>query len=202
LLALLVEKTSGQSLPDFLRDNVFKPAGMTHPYVQTAMSQKQDRLRTKTYEYNNHYEMKLELMDTLVDWREWTYNLALITGGSGVNSTTGDMLLFDRALSQGKLLKAQTLEEAYAPYKLNNGKFAEPLDIAYSGLGWFIFKDDSHGRIVWESGANPGVISFFARNLKLKQAIVVMHNAKCDPFVSNFPESGLFVLVDENAIYQ
>jgi tetratricopeptide (TPR) repeat protein len=50
-------------------------------------------------------------------------------------------------------------------------------------LGWFIFKDNSHGTIIWGSGANPGVISFFARNLDLKQAIVVLHNVKCDPFV-------------------
>jgi CubicO group peptidase (beta-lactamase class C family) len=50
LLALLVEKTGGQSLPDDLRDNIFKPDGMKHTFVQTAMSQKNDPLRTKTYQ--------------------------------------------------------------------------------------------------------------------------------------------------------
>ncbi|HEY8670399.1 MAG TPA: serine hydrolase [Terriglobales bacterium] len=183
LLALLVEKTSGQSLPDYLKNHIFTPARMTHTFVQTSMSQKDDPVRTKTYQYNNHFEMKLELMDTLSDWKEWTYNLAMMTGGSGIVSTSGDMLLFDKALNQGKLLKPQSLEEAYTPYRLNNGQPAEPFDITYSGLGWFIFKDHSHGRIVWASGANPGVISFFARNLDRKQAIVVLHNVKCDPFV-------------------
>lgn len=182
LLGLLIEKLSGQSLADYTRDHIFRPAGMMHSYVQTTMSQKLEPYRTKNYQYSNHYEMKLQYMDTLKDWREWTYNLALETGGGGIISTTGDMLRFNDALTAGKLLNAQTLEEAYTPAKLNNGKPAQPFDITYCGLGWFIFKDASHGKIVWGSGANPGTISFIASNIDQRQCLVVLHNVKCNPF--------------------
>lgn len=182
LLALLVEKISGQTLADYTRDYIFKPAGMDHSYIQTTMSQKQELDRTKNYQYNNHFEAKLQWVDTLHDLKEWTYNLALETGGSGIISTVTDMLYFDAALNAGKLLKQATLEEAYTPYKLNNGLPARPFDITYCGLGWFIFKDTSNGRIVWGSGANPGAISFIAHNTDRHQCLVVLHNIKCNPF--------------------
>jgi len=182
LLGLLVEKLSEQSLADYTRDHIFKPAGMDHSYVQTAMSQKQEANRTRNYQYSNHFEMKLQFVDSLSDWREWTYNLALETGGGGMISTSGDMLRFNTALEAGKLLKPQTLWEAYTPYKLNNGQLAQPFDITYCGLGWFIFKDATNGKIVWGSGANPGTISLIASNTDRHQCLVVLHNVKCNPF--------------------
>lgn len=182
LLGLLVEKLSGQSLADYTLNHIFKPAGMKDSYVQTTMVQKQEAGRTKNYQYNNHFEMKLQWVDTLSDWREWTYNLALETGGGGIISTSADMLRFNTALESGKLLKRQTLQEAYTPYQLNNGKPAQPFDITYCGLGWFIFKDTSNGKIVWGSGANPGTISLIASNIDRKQCLVVLHNVKCNPF--------------------
>jgi tetratricopeptide (TPR) repeat protein len=126
--------------------------------------------------------MKLQFVDTLSDWREWTYNLALETGGGGIISTAGDLLRFNAALEAGKLLKPRTLQEAYTPYQLNNGQSAQPFDLTYCGLGWFIFKDVSHGKIVWGSGANPGTISFIASNIDQHQCLVVLHNVKCNPF--------------------
>jgi len=182
LLGVLVEKISGQTLAAYTHDHIFKIAGMDHSYIQTAMKQKEDPSRTKNYQYSNHFEVKLQWVDTLSDWKEWTYNLALETGGGGIISTAGDMLRFDAALSAGKLLKQKTLEEAYTPYQLNNGQLAQPFDITYCGLGWFIFKDTSQGRIVWGSGANPGTISFMASNIDRHQCLVVLHNIKCNPF--------------------
>lgn len=181
LLALLVEKTSKQTLAAYMHDQVFKPAGMHHSYIQTSFSQKQEPHRTKNYMFSNHFEMKLQWVDTLPDWKEWTHNLALMTGGGGIVSTTTDLLSFDIAVRSGKLLNPKTLEEAYTPYQLNNGLPAQPSDITYCGLGWFIFKDTSHGRTVWGSGANPGTISFYASNLDQKQCFVVLRNCKCNP---------------------
>lgn len=181
LLALLVEKISGQTLSAYTRDHIFKPAGMEHSYIQITFAQKNEVHRTRNYMYSNHYEMKLQWVDTLQDWKEWTHNLGLITGGGGIISTTRDLTKFDEALRSGKLLRPATWVEACTPYRLNDGQLAQPFDITYCGLGWFIFKDSSHGRIVWGSGANPGTISFLASNLDQKQCFVVLHNVKCNP---------------------
>jgi CubicO group peptidase (beta-lactamase class C family) len=182
LLGFLVEKISGLTLPAYTREHIFNIAGMNHSYIQTALQQKEGPHRTKNYQFNNHVEIKLQWVDTLSDLKEWSYNLALETGGDGIISTADDMLRFDAALSAGKLLKPETLAEAYSPYILNNGLPAQPFDITYCGLGWFIFKDTSHGRVVWGSGANPGTISFIARNIDRHQCLVVLHNIRCNGF--------------------
>lgn len=182
LLGLLIEKISGETLAEYMHAHIFLPAAMKETYTQTTMAQKQQGQRVKNYQYNTHYETKLQLMDTLKDWKEWTYNLALETGGSGIISTTGDMLRFDEALYTNKLLQPQTLQEAFTPYTLNNGMPAQPFDMTYCGLGWFIFKDATQGTIVWGSGANPGTISLFVRNITSHKCFVVLHNVKCNPF--------------------
>jgi len=182
LLALLVEKISGQTMAAYVRDYIFQPARMIHSYVQTSMKQKEDPDRTKNYQYRNHIAFQLQWVDTVKNLKEWSYNLALETGGGGIISTTSDMLRFDAALNAGKLLKPKTLEEAYAPYILNNGKPAQLFDLTYCCLGWFVFKDTSHGRVVWGSGSNPGKISFFARNIDRHQCLVVLHNIKSNSF--------------------
>jgi tetratricopeptide (TPR) repeat protein len=127
--------------------------------------------------------MKLQLMDTLDDWKEWTYSLALLSGAGGIISTAPDLLKFGAALGSGKLLKMKTLKEAYAPFILNDGQPEQSFDFTYCGLGWFIFKDTSNGKIIWGSGADPGAISFFAINLAKKQTLVILHNVKSNPFL-------------------
>jgi CubicO group peptidase (beta-lactamase class C family) len=183
ILALLVEKTSGNNLASYMKDFIFIPAGMNNTCVQTSLSQRLEPDRTKNYHYSNHFEMKLQWMDTIADWKEWTYNLALMTGAGGIISTTPDLIRFNHALNAGKLINKSTLNEAYTPCQLNNGKLAQPFDMFYCGFGWFIFKDTSNGKIVFGSGSDPGAISFFASNLDRNQCLVVLHNIKCNPFI-------------------
>ena len=64
LLALLVEKISNLSFAIYMQRNIFLPAGMTHTYIQTSLVQKADKNRCNNYTYNNHYEMKLQQMDS------------------------------------------------------------------------------------------------------------------------------------------
>lgn len=179
LLALLVEKLSGQSFAVYIKDHIFIPAGMNSSYIQTELSQNKDKHRAVSYQFNNHFEMKFQQMDTLNDWKEWTYNLSGLVGGNNVISNTIDLLKYDRALYSGVLLAPATLEEAFTPVKLNNGENNKAVQGSSCGLGWFIFNDTTAGKIVWHSGANPGVTTLFARNITNRQTIIVLHNVKC-----------------------
>jgi CubicO group peptidase (beta-lactamase class C family) len=175
-LALLIEKLSREPFDQYLRNHIFVPAGMNNTYLQTSLSQTKDKNRTLNYLYNNHYEMKLEWVDTLADRREWTYNLTGMVGGNGLVSTAIDLLKFDQALYSAKLLKAATLELAFTPVKLNNGQNNQAIAGTSCGLGWFIFNDTSNGKIVWHSGSNPGVTTLFARNITKKQTYILLQN--------------------------
>jgi CubicO group peptidase (beta-lactamase class C family) len=175
LLALLVEKISKQSFVSYCRQYIFIPAGMKSTYVQTSINEAKRPNEVIGYQYNNRFEMKLQQMDTLPDWKEWTYNLTGLIGGNNVISTALDLSRFDQALNSNVLLKPSTLEEAYTPVKLNSGENNKAASGSSCGLGWFIF-DTPQGKIVWHSGSNPGISTLFARNLKKTECYIVLQN--------------------------
>jgi CubicO group peptidase (beta-lactamase class C family) len=179
LLAVLVEKISKQPFALYVKKNIFKPAGMANSYVQTNLSQTKESNRTVNYQYNNHFEMRLQKMDTLKDWKEWTYNLTGLYGSSNIVSNSIDLLSYDKALYNGTLLQQSTLNEAFTPVKLNNGENNKAVSGTFCGLGWFIFTDSSNGKIVWHSGSNPGVTTLFVRNITKKQTCIVLQNVTC-----------------------
>jgi CubicO group peptidase (beta-lactamase class C family) len=181
LLALLVEKISHEPFAVYMKKHVFLPAGMSETYVQTSLVQTKDKYRTVNYQFNNHYEMKLLQMDTLPDWKTWTYNLTGLDGGNNVVSNVTDMLKYDKALYTGKLLKPTTLEEAFTPTKLNNGENSKAIPGYSTGLGWFVSEDTSLGEIMQHSGANPGVSTIMLRNITKKQCIIILQNVQSPP---------------------
>jgi tetratricopeptide (TPR) repeat protein len=152
---------------------------MSQSYVQTDLSQTKASNRSVNYQYNNHFEMRLLKMDTVKDWMEWTYNLTGLYGGNSVVSTTRDMLKYDRALYNGILLSRKSLGEAFTPVKLNNGENNKAILGTSCGLGWFIFNDTTNGKIVWHSGANPGVTTLLARNITKRETYIVVQNISC-----------------------
>lgn len=176
LLAMLVEKISRMPFADYLKQHIFLPAGMTISYLQTSLNQTKEVNRTKNYIYNNHYEVKLQFVDTLADRREWTYNQTGCYGGNNVVATAADLFKYDEALYNGKLLKPATLDEAFTPVKLNNGQTNQAIAGTSSGLGWFIFTDTTAGKIVWHSGSNPGVTTLLARNITTNESYIVLLN--------------------------
>jgi CubicO group peptidase (beta-lactamase class C family) len=181
LLALLIEKVSKQSFADYMKKNVFIPAGMMHTYVQTSLSEKNDKNRAATYMYSNHFEMKLQQMDTLSHMKEWTYNLAGLTGSTNVISCTRDLLQYDKALYSSKLVKPATMEEAFTPVRVNGKENIAVQGLSY-GLGWFVEKDSIRGKTVSHSGAAPGIVTYFIRNLSRKQTVIILMNVQASAF--------------------
>lgn len=175
LLALLVEKISSQPFDEYVRQNIFIPAEMKNTYVQTNLLQRQEKLRCQNYMYNNHYEMKLQQMDTLPDWKKYTYNFTGLTGSTNVISNIKDLWSFVHALNNNKLLNPNSQEEVYKPVKLNSGEINKAAQGSY-GLGWFIEADSTNNKIVSHSGAAPGVTTFLIRNLSTNQTLIILQN--------------------------
>ena len=68
-----------------------------------------------------------------------------INAAAGLVSTARDLALYDRALSDGVLLRPATLELAWTPANTNSGQ-STPY-----GLGWFTERVDGE-RVVWHYG--------------------------------------------------
>jgi len=179
LLALLVEHLSGMRFQDYLTKYIFRPAGMDHTYIDTPLIYVKDTHRAVRYEFVSYASSRLIRVDLVKKDRISTVILGAILGPDGVVSTSGDLLKFDQALYGGKILKPETLEEAFRPASLNNGEkvvMGWANTVSYYGLGWMILCDSTYGKVVWHSGGDPGEVTVFLRNITKKQTVVVLDN--------------------------
>jgi len=153
LLALIVEKASGQSYPDFIRTTFFEPLKMTDSYVfnlsDTARSMKSYKRTGRPY--------PLEFLD-------------VVYGDKNIYSTTHDLLKWDMALRAGILFKQSTLDSAYTPYS-----FEKPGKRNY-GLGWRMLLEPNGKKLIYHNGWWHGNRTVFIRMLDEGATIIALCN--------------------------
>ncbi len=159
LLGYIIEKVSGQSYGDYLQQTFFDPLGMSN----TGLHHQGVKLEKEALGYS----YKDGEPERAPDW-EMTW-----AGGAGaLYSTVGDLFKWNEAVFSGKVLEEASLQAAFTPVKLNNGKEA-PYKFGY---GWMIgdlrgWKTISHG------GGLPGFITFLTRFPEQNITITVLTNA-------------------------
>jgi len=173
LLGYIVEKVSGKSLGDYLKETFFDPLNMkdtgTHRWPLVL-----DHEATG-YSYVGGKVQKA---------RNWDMSRA---GGAGaLYSTVGDLYRWNEAIFNGKLLKKSSLEAAFTPAKLNDGSIARGVGDEY-GYGWAIgqirgLKLISHG------GGLNGFSSYLMRLPEKQLTVTVLAN--CLPSIPELATSG------------
>lgn len=137
LLALIIERASGQSFGDFLRERIFVPLGMSdsgHHGNAAAI------IPGRAQGYSPVGLAALER----APWIDWSVK----TGNGSVYSTVADLHRFARALSAHELLSAESIEKMLTA------------QIESTGYGWFV--RPRHGRAqVHINGRSPGFTSYF-----------------------------------------
>ena len=153
LLALLVEKQSGKRFPDFLQQTFFTPLQMKHTFLFNSLD---------TSKVNPSY-----------DWRGRIIPLNFLDGVYGdknIYTTPRDLLIWDRALTSGKIFTPQTLEQAYAPYS------NEKSGIRNYGLGWRMNIYPNGKKTIYHNGWWHGNNASFVRLLPDSAVIIVVGN--------------------------
>jgi D-alanyl-D-alanine carboxypeptidase len=110
LLGALIEQVSGESYYDYVRDHVFRPAGMRSTGSLPESVEVPDR--AVGYLRTSPGRPWVANTDTL-PWRG--------TAAGGGYSTVGDLLRFAQALGSGRLLSKATLAEATRPHQQQYG---------------------------------------------------------------------------------
>ena len=175
LLALLVERLSGVPYEDFLQKNIFEPAGMTST---RCCHIRRDGIPFANFARATVFEEGKWVAD--VDSAE-NGDVAAFDGLNGddyVFTNIFDMLRWDRALREGKVLTKEEQQLMYTPAKLNNGEdavFDEDDGLGY-GFGWGVGHDEKLGLIVSHSGGMPGVATWFERFLDADRVLVILSN--------------------------
>lgn len=167
ILGRIVERVSGESLQDFFARRIFKPLAMRNTFYPPFAD---DNRRAAGYT-----SFALSEPEAIVADASWTF------AAGGLLSTATDLLKWNLALMDGKILKPESLKLMTEARKLADGS-----DSGYGG-GLFV-SVDAGGVESWEhGGATSG---FLAENLMIpatRSAIVVLSNAD---FV--LPGAGLF----------
>ncbi|ASB90899.1 serine hydrolase [Bacillus sonorensis] len=171
LLAVIIEKASGLSFPDFMKKNIFGPVNMQSTRVYNR------RLQPETiddyafgYVYDIHkgqYILPDELEET-----EYVYYLDGIQGDGTVNSTIRDLYVFDQALYTDSLIIQASKELAFSPVRLKNG---ETVDY---GCGWLLQNSPEKGRIVSHSGGWPGYSTKMIRYIDQQKTFIYLSNVE------------------------
>jgi CubicO group peptidase (beta-lactamase class C family) len=205
ILGSIIEKVSGKSYTDFLAAAVFKPLGMEHTLVFRRRYEKR-ALPGYAYGYvQDPTTNKYVLPDSLALTATMVYTLDGIVGDGTVNSTTGDLFRWSRALDENRLVSKALLEEALTPGKLNNGKAHQ------YGYGWMIGNSKIAGKVLNHSGGWPGYRTFIEKHPATGTLIIVLTNyekesmpmAKISRILYNIPEEKkTAVTLDEKVLQE
>jgi len=170
LLASIIEKVSGMEFGAYLHKYIFKPLGMKNTMV---FRRRFEKKQLPDYAYGYVFDdnsKKFVLPDSLPATASMVYCLDGIVGDGTVNSTTGDLLIWDQALYSSKLLPADMLQEAFVPGVLNDGKKTN------YGFGWGINDLKGIGKVVSHTGGWPGYNTLIERHLDANKTIIILKN--------------------------
>ena len=168
LLAALVEVSSGKSFEEYVKEKLFKPAGMGDSGFIKDRGLDAKRAASRLADGDSS--------SSAVDWfYGWGYR-----GMGGVVSTAPDLLKWDRALRGEKILDAKTKATLYAPAK------------EHYACGWFVEKT-KHGTKAHHSGGVAGFATWFTRYLDEDVVIIILSNGATNIYeVSKAVEGALF----------
>lgn len=153
LLALIIEKVSARSFPDFMHEEFFEPLHMNHSFV----FQLKDTARaTPSFQPGGSL--------WALDYLDLTY------GDKNIYSTPRDLLKWDQILYTDQIISKELLEAAFSPYS-----FEKPGTHNY-GLGWRLELLPNNKKIIYHFGRWHGNNSAFTRLTDEKVTIIILGN--------------------------
>jgi CubicO group peptidase (beta-lactamase class C family) len=153
LLAMIIEKVTGLSYPQYMKQKFFDPLGMHNTYVFTLA----DTLHaTPSFTGTGTY-WEFDFLDA-------TY------GDKNIYSTPRDLLKWDQALYTDQVIRPSLLDSAFMPYS------NERPSIHNYGLGFRLQILPSGKKVVYHFGKWHGFNAAFARLMDEKATIIVLGN--------------------------
>ena len=171
LLAEIVEKVAAVPFEDFLRKEIFEPAGMTTAYV---------RHRRKDHETVPDLAWAMVREDDKFVIPEESQRSRFVTtldGNSGdgnVYASVLDLFAWDQALRAGKVLTFEEQELMYTPGKLNDGTIVGEEGAYGYGFGWYVVEPEGLGKVVSHGGGWPGVDTWYGRYLDADMVLILL----------------------------
>lgn len=155
ILAAIVEKVSGEKYGDYLRDHIFRIAGMNHTYLS-----KIDAKKLAT----GYQNMRLvEMKD----------DESQLTGAGDIISTVGDLLKYNNAFHENRLLPPEEINKMETGY-IDSARWG----IFKYGYGWNVADNlISFGKPMLEhNGSLPGFKTELVDFIHDRITVIVLSN--------------------------
>ncbi len=171
LLALVVERASGEPFAKFMRNEIFKPLGMTGAWIH---DDPRAVPKHPTLGYVNAVGYAREKKGPYrPSWGAPPFRTeTLLTAGDGALwCSLEDMARWDAGLRAGKLVQAATWRQALTPTRTGNGKRNT------YGFGWTL-ELDGRGKLTGfgHGGSWGGFLTSYSRNLAADRTVILLSN--------------------------
>ena len=170
LLSLIVERVSGKSFATFLHDRIFMPLGMTHT---VAHRDGVDVVSNRAFGYTRENGAWI---------RHDQSSTSAVLGDGGIYSSIDDMLKWDAAQYDSRLLHEEWRRVGFTPHT--------PTDVpgVSYGFGWRIT-----GETLWHSGETAGFRNVIVRYPGRHLTVVILTNRdEGDPYETALAIAKLF----------
>lgn len=156
LLGCILEKLTGMSYAEVIRQLIFEPLGMKHSHYLSPEAVIPSR--ASGYEHSEQGFQHAHIIPAVV-----TY------AAGALGSTLEDLQIWNAALREERLLNHATWQRIYRPLELADGRREN------YGLGWGLGQYRHHPYIC-HGGGVPGFSAFFGRFLEDDVALIVLSN--------------------------
>ena len=137
LLGYILEKITGQTYEEYLKQHLFFPAALNHTYYIHP-----EKIIPLTASGYSSFDGK--------NWEDAELqNVTILYSAGGLMANAEDLFKWHQSLIEGKLLNKSLLYKASSPFKLSDGSRSE------YGYGWFI-KDVDGSTTIEHSGSTDG----------------------------------------------
>lgn len=154
LLALIIEKVSGMSFPEYMKKTIFDPLQMTHTYVVN--TDDPTTVANPSFEWTGAY---------------WTPDAFDCTyGDKNIYTTPRDLLKWDQAMYEGRLFDKTMLDSIFAP------RSNERPSIHNYGLAWRMLNLKNGKKVIYHNGRWHGTNASFARLTQDSATIIIIGN--------------------------
>ena len=157
VLGAIIEKVTGKTYADYMMEHIFKPAGLKNTHVYSTTVYKKIPVDVVGHDRTWRYSVVQNFLDGPV-------------GDKGIYSTIHDLLLFDKYLKNGRLLKQSSLDSAYVGRNTPvNGHFNY-------GYGWRMFDGKNMDKVVYHTGWWHGFRHIYIRDLDKDIVVIFLGN--------------------------
>jgi CubicO group peptidase (beta-lactamase class C family) len=182
VLAMIVERISGEPIETFLAKRIFAQTRMSHT---VAYVRGENEVPNRAFGYRKSEKNSWEFADQSPT--------SAVLGDGGIYSSVEDLAKWDKALQQHTLLSAKELQPAVTPVRVPGGvKLPDGAPGEY-GFGWFLNPYKGHRRM-WHYGDTSGFHTTIQRFPDDNLTIVILANrTDLDPATLALQVSDLYL---------